>query len=49
MSDKIVINEPNEPNVSIIVLMNEYKEFVKIFTHNYNMNNHMNATINHSW
>ena len=46
MSDKIILNESNksivsnEPNVSIIVLMNEYKEFVQIFTHNYNTINY---------
>jgi len=46
MSDKIVQNESNksivmdEPNVSIIILMNEYKEFVQIFTHNYNTINY---------
>jgi len=43
MSDKIIVNESNEsnePNVSIIVLMNEYKEFVPIFTHNYNTINY---------
>ena len=43
MNDKTILhesNESNEPNVSIIVLMNEYKEFTPIFTHNYNTINY---------